>query len=50
MLTGSIAQDTGVTRQLIAAVVENLPETYENIKALMKIIQMNDVYFTFHVI
>ena len=45
MLTGLIARDTGVKHQLIAAIVENLPETYENVKVLMNIIQMNDVVF-----
>ena len=45
MLTGSIARDTGVKRQLIVAIVENLPETYENVSVLMNITQVNNVAF-----
>lgn len=45
LLTSSSARDTGVKRQLIVAIAENVSETYENVKLMMNIIQLNDVSF-----
>lgn len=43
-LTKSSSKDTGVNKLLIAA-IGDIPETYENLKTLIDLIQWNDVLF-----
>ncbi len=45
LLTSSNARDTGVKSQLIVAIAENVPETYENVQELLNLIQFKDVSF-----
>ena len=45
LLTNSIARDTGVKRQLIVAIVEDVPETYATVKVMMDQIHVEDVSF-----
>jgi hypothetical protein len=43
LLTNSLARDTGVKRQLIVGISEEMPETYENIKIFLDLAQVKDV-------
>ena len=45
LLTNSIARDTGVKRQLIVAIVKDVPETYATVKVMMDQIHVEDVSF-----
>ena len=44
-LTKSTALDTGVKRQLIVAIAEDVPEIYDNVKELFNLIKASDFYF-----
>ena len=45
LLTKSLAQDTGVKRQLLIAIGEDVPESYDNLKKILHLIDLSNVYF-----
>ena len=43
LLTDRLAKDTGVKRQILVAVAEEFPETYENVRQILSLIQFDRV-------